>query len=132
MAYYIDGEYKGLRLICQDCARQEAEKKTEEERDFSCEVFSSRFFVEKCLLQQLKAWLKSKGFEVNDVMDSYDYTFLATKDGKQYLITRRDLFPTSMAEKLKNLGVKIHGLIARNVIPSYWSFPSMTSGWPTT
>jgi hypothetical protein len=128
MAYYIDGEYKGLRLICQDCARQEAEKKTEEERDFSCEVFSSRFFVEKCLLekcllQQLKAWLKSKGFEVNDIVDSYDYTFLATKDEKQYLITRRDFFPTSMAEKLKNLGVKIHGLIARNVIPLLLELP---------
>jgi hypothetical protein len=58
--------------------------------------------------------LKSKGFEVNDIVDSYDYTFLATKDGKQYLITRRDFFPTSMAEKLKNLGVKIHDNKIRN------------------
>jgi hypothetical protein len=123
MAYYVDGEYKGLRLVCQDCARQEAEKKTEEERDFPCKASLSGFLVEKCLLQQLKAWLKSNGFEVSDVTGSHDYTFLATKDGRQYLITHRDFFLTSVVEKLKNLGAKIHGLIARNVIPFLLELP---------
>ena len=136
MAYYVDGKYEGLRLICQNCIKQKqatvpfTRTESEIKQEFPCGSLDN-FSIHDCLSQQLRTWLKSNEFELkDDVIDigplhTIPDITLAIKDKKNYLLMPwdRSIFSVDIVTRLKRLDMKVCGLIARKVISLLLELP---------
>jgi len=138
MAYYVNGRYEGLRLICQNCTEQKplpattiqsALREVETNSEFPCRTLDD-FSISDCLSQQLRTWLRLNEFELKDDVvgvrpfHMMDIIF-AIKDEKNYLVMSlaRSFYSVDMTTRLKRLDMKVYGLVARKVISLLLELP---------